>query len=107
MAYSLSLPGTNAWRDRLIIYGYIAYFALTLALLLPYVNSEFCHVDEMLLLADAKRVLMGEYQHRDFFSFYGGANFYLVVLIWKIIGSASVSSIKLATFIITALGGLL
>jgi hypothetical protein len=104
---AMTLKLESQWRDRLTVYGYLAYFLLTIALLLPYVNSYYGHVDEMLLLADAKRVLMGEHQHRDFFSFYGGANFYLVVLIWKIIGGVSVSAIKLATFIATTLGGLL
>jgi hypothetical protein len=96
-----------AWRDRFVIYGYLIYFFTAFLLLLPYVKSDYCHVDELLLLAESKRVLMGEHQHRDFFSFYGGANFYLIALIWRVIGSISHSSIKLTTFIIITLGAIL
>jgi hypothetical protein len=99
-----------ARQDRFISYGYLIYFITAFLFLLPYINSEYCdscHPDELLLLAESKRVLMGEHQHRDFFSFYGGANFYLIALIWKAIGSISHSSIRLTTFIIITLGAIL
>lgn len=92
---------------RINFYGYLCYFIIAFALLTPFVQSNYCHFDEMMLLSEAKRIMHGELQHCDFFSFYGGGEFYIIVIIWKIIGQISYQSIKLLTYISIIFGGIL
>src|SRR5436309_14001103 len=98
MKFTLS-DWTNRLGSRFVIYGYLIYFCITIGSLLPSVHSDYCYIDELTLMAEAKRVLIGQYQHRDFFSFYGPGNFYLVALVWRLLGTSAYPPIKLLTFI--------
>ncbi|MEW6735620.1 MAG: hypothetical protein AB1489_30290, partial [Acidobacteriota bacterium] len=89
----------NWLGKRIIIYGYCSYFLFTLIALLPYVNSDYCYVDEATLMVDARRLLAGEYHHRDFFGYWGSGNLYLIALVWRCLGQVSYPPIKLLTFI--------
>src|SRR5205807_507986 len=80
---------------------------VSLASLLPYAYAHYCHFDEMMLLAEAKRVYFGEQQHRDFFSFYGGGNFYLIALLWRLLGEIAYEPVRLLNFGGVILGGVL
>src|SRR5262249_19232134 len=89
-------------------YGYIAYFVLLFFMFLPYLKSDLCYIDELKFLAESKRILLfGQYQHRDFFEFEGIGNFFLVTLIWRLLGRTDYQSIKLVTFLTITFGGVL
>lgn len=93
--------------DRFKRYGYIIYFALLLISFLPYIFVNLCYIDELTLLAESKIVLLGGHQHRDFFDFCGGLNFYLVALVWRILGNTDFHVIKMLTFLIIWLSAIL
>lgn len=92
---------------RLVVYGYLAFFFAAFLSLLPYINSDIVHFDEMMLLAEAKRLMAGEVQHRDFFSYYGAGVFSLVVWTWQLAGTISHQSVKLLTYLLTIAGGVM
>lgn len=96
---------SEAKLGRASIYGYLAYFTLLFFSFLPYVATDLCYIDELTYLAEAKRTLLyGDHEHRDFFSFHGGLNFYVVALMWKLLGRVDHQSVKLLTFIAITAG---
>ncbi|MEW6733231.1 MAG: hypothetical protein AB1489_18025 [Acidobacteriota bacterium] len=86
-------------------YFSLGYFSITLLSLLPYTWSDYCYVDELTLMVDSKRMLLGDQQYRDYLTHYGMGSVYLIALVWRITGIVSHIPIRLLTFLAITLGG--
>src|SRR5437868_7387149 len=67
-------------------FGYFTYFIFSFMTFLPYLRSNYAQLAEITMLAEARRVLQGEIPYRDFFSYIGFGNHYLIASIWRLCG---------------------
>ncbi|MBI5369044.1 MAG: hypothetical protein HZA54_18560 [Planctomycetes bacterium] len=88
--------------------GYGLALSAALLPLLPHVTNGWANLDEMSLLAEAKRIaFFGEHLHRDFFDFVAPGGLYLPAAVSWLWGRVDVQVIRLLTFGCIALGGVL
>lgn len=83
--HSPSKPNCTRLLDAIIPLGILLFSLAYFAIPLRYCSFE---PDEGILLQGAERVLHGQLPYRDFFTFYTPGSFYLLALVFRVLGDS-------------------